>query len=552
MTMSLAGGGRQSGAAPWATGVSPSTLLIGAVLGIAALVRFWDLLALPLFVDESFWLRWAMNPDWYLPDNAGPIEILRVSLIAEQQPPLLHWLLLPLMPWVGQPVLVARMIPAAFGVVAVLGTYLLTREILGSRAAVCAALVHALLPMAVFFDRIVHHDALAASFAVLVAWASVRLARQPSSRWAVITGLLLVLGLVSKTQAVLVAPAPVLAALLFGRRSDAAALFRSLLFTFALVVLLAPISFLGLPPDETGEKVFGFALTPAEVLAMPWELWETNFIWARSWQEGYLGWPLTEVAAAGAVVMLMRQPRASVYMLVLWVLLTVPFVIAGRQIYSRYMAISVFPWAVCAGYLAVAAGALAAGSARRARLPGADALSALSGVAVLGYALLPMASTLTGIVTAPLSVRLPDSDRSQYQTGPYAGLGTREAAAFLAEEARREPIVFLREDHMPGSAIFFYSRDTANVHHAWEPNLAFNRNQSVPRVRRWLEQDRPVYFVWLLDQSGPTDVRTPRLQRALQQLPEARQVAEFKDLDSRTRFVMFRMSGIEGAEARWP
>ncbi len=77
-----------------------------------------------------------------------------------------------------------------FGVLAVLGMYLLAREAFGEREGLLAALVWALLPNAVHFSSDVLTEGQFMAFWILAAWAGLRALRTRSGRWALGAGAL--------------------------------------------------------------------------------------------------------------------------------------------------------------------------------------------------------------------------------------------------------------------------------------------------------------------------------------------------------------------------
>ena len=239
------------------------------ILIIAAGFRYWNLLGLPLFVDESLWLRWATNPYEYLPRGAGPLQVLRVSLIGDVNPPLLHWVLLAVLPLSDQPILAARAVAATFGVLAPLGTYLLGTELFGRKVGIVAGLVHAILPLAVFFDRIIHYDALTAACVVYTAWLSARLARRPSLSAAVILGIVLALAIIANPRGATILPAPALAVLLLRDRTPLRLHLPSVCVVYIVTALLAPLSFVGVPLEGIADKILPFALAPVKLWNRP-------------------------------------------------------------------------------------------------------------------------------------------------------------------------------------------------------------------------------------------------------------------------------------------
>jgi hypothetical protein len=467
-----------------------------------------------------------------------------VSLIGDVNPPLLHWILLAVLPWVDQPVLAARAVAATFGLVAVLGTYLLASELFDKRVGVVACLVHAVLPLAVFFDRIIHYDALTAACVVYVAWLSARLARRPSVRAGLILGILLAAALIANPRGATIAPAPVLALLLLRGPRSVRECLPSFAVAYLAAVLLAPLSFVGVPLQQVIDKILPFALAPDEVAGTPTELWAANLARISTWMDSYVGADPLKLALLGVIVMLAWRPGAGLYVLLLWLALVLPFLLGGRLIFSRYLAASAFPPAVAIGALTVAAFWVPGALLRRLGTR-SSALSMGLGLVVAGavlvLALRPMVRTSLDMVTDPLHARLPDSDRAQYQSGWYSGVGVPDAAQYLIAAARSQPIILLREDGMPGSGVHFYSYRAPNIRHEIEPGLAFNRDNSIQRVRRWLDESSNVYFVSAEDLSDQQPSRSRRLDQALRSFPDLQRVAQYPSPDGKSRVSIFKV-----------
>ncbi|MFN0070945.1 MAG: glycosyltransferase family 39 protein [Chloroflexota bacterium] len=520
------------------------TVLPLLVLGVAAAVRFWNLNGLPLFIDESLWLRWALNPYQYLPRGAGFMDVLRVSLIGDINPPLLHWVLLAVLPWVDQPVLGGRATTATFGAFAALGTYLLGTELFNRRVGVVAGFIHAFLPLAVFFDRFIHYDALTATCVVYTAWLSARLARRPGTLGAIALGAVLAAAVIANPRGATIAPAPALAMLLLRGSQPLSACLPALGISYLVAAMLAPLTFIGIPLPAIYEKIFGFGLTPGEVLEAPTALWEQNMALLESWVNIYLGLDLLKLAGLGTLVMLIRKPGAGLYVLILWLCLVLPFILGGRQIYSRYLAVSAFPPAVATGFLVIALTSLPGAVLSRLgvahRLP-QTILAVAAALGVLYIGVLPTAQTAVGLVSHPLTVQLPDSDRAQYQTGWYSGHGVPEAATFVLAKSEESPLILLRDDGMPGSGVHFYTYRAPHIRHVIEPGLAFNRDNTVARIRRWLTESGEVYFVVIEDLSGQRPSRSRRQDEVLRGFQEARRVAEYPAPDGQSQIVVFRV-----------
>ncbi|HEY5940893.1 MAG TPA: glycosyltransferase family 39 protein [Gemmatimonadales bacterium] len=110
----------------------PALLLTGIIV-LAALLRFWRLGAWGLEGDEIFTLRDSLAPAF---DNPRPLIYF-----------LNYYLIRPLWPLDE---LGVRLLPALFGVLAVPALYLVARRLIGTRAALFAALLLALSPVHIY------------------------------------------------------------------------------------------------------------------------------------------------------------------------------------------------------------------------------------------------------------------------------------------------------------------------------------------------------------------------------------------------------------------
>ena len=71
--------------------------------------------------------------------------------------------------------------------------------------------------------------------------------------------------------------------------------------------------------------------------------------------------------------------------------------------------------------------------------------------------------------------------------------------------------------------------------------MSLRGDNSVQRVRRWLEQSPNVYFVAIEDLSGEQPSRSRRFDQGLLDFPEAHRVAEFPSRDGDSRISVFKV-----------
>lgn len=114
-------------------------------------------------------------------------------------------------PWIG------RAPVALFTILGVAGTYALGKEIFGRNSGLVAALIVAVWPFLLFFERLALTDPPTASLIVITAWWSIIVAKHPTNRRAYILGVFICLMLAAKLLSGLLMIAPFLAVLLYGK-----------------------------------------------------------------------------------------------------------------------------------------------------------------------------------------------------------------------------------------------------------------------------------------------------------------------------------------------
>jgi len=341
----------------------------------------------------------------------------------------------------------ARLATALAALLSVAAVAAAARTLFGPWAALIAAAFYAIVPFAVFFERMALADPLATALAALAAWHSVLLARAPSLRRGLITGLLANGAVFAKLTTAPVLALPLLAAILFGdvpwpdrRRASlslyARALWRYywpawrpialifaagwLAFAAAALVSLAqgghPIlldTYLASAhPDGMLDKLRGLA-DRVDLLLTPWLALGTLL----------LAW-----------LALTWRPQAALYALGWLALMGAPSALLASSLQTRYLLAAVPPLAVLIG----------GGTAALRRAPLARrrprALTLARRAAALGFAAWALIFALPFDWRAsadPAALTLPRRDSYDYFWGSFNGWGTREALHYLVENGER-------------------------------------------------------------------------------------------------------------------
>jgi 4-amino-4-deoxy-L-arabinose transferase-like glycosyltransferase len=432
----------------------PALLLVGILLP-ALFLRTWQLGALALVGDESYYWLWSQNLDWAYYDHPAGVALLVWASTALG----------------GQDEAGIRWLNAVLGVASVGLVYLLGGAMLSRRAGLFAALLLAVGGPYLVTSRLVYTDALLL-FALLLNlywfWRLVTEQPRPRLGTALAFGLSLAVLFNTKYSAYLYAVALGLAVLLDGRRLLAERRFW----------LGALIGALGLLPVLVWNAAHDWASLRWQFSHLAFSLNpEPSLLGSVRHSLGYLTWPLVAVALVGLIQV--RRPAERLLTLVA-LLLLLPVALSPAN----------SPRNLTTGLVALLllAGARwpAALDTRRQRW--AAGLLALGAVAVLAYGLGTVLD-LTGPVAWPHSSVTREIRRD--------AAGWRELGPELA--AYPAPVFTL--DYSIASQIWYYSGRPAYT--AW------------PQYRLWgLPPMDDVTVVGL--EYLPTERVTERLRRAFE------------------------------------
>lgn len=130
-----------------------------AVLLLAVSLRFWNLNSLPIFADESIYIRWSqvMRAE----------SSLRFLPLSDGKQPLFMWATIPLLKFISDPLVAGRTLSGLAGLATIAGVGLASHLLFKkSRQTLLTVVLAASLPYLVFFDRMALADSLLAMFLV--------------------------------------------------------------------------------------------------------------------------------------------------------------------------------------------------------------------------------------------------------------------------------------------------------------------------------------------------------------------------------------------------
>jgi Dolichyl-phosphate-mannose-protein mannosyltransferase len=482
--------------------------LRAALVALYLFARLRGLSLLPIFLDETLHVRWAL-------------------LIAQGDKPwdatwkwgraLTIWLGAIVSPWAEDLLRANRLVSVAIGLGTLLATVAIARRLYGDGTALAAGLFYVLCPFTLFYDRLALTEAGLSALAALALLFGILAADSGRPLHAVLAGLAIGLAVFVKAIGVLVLPVPLVAVLVLGRLAERR---KALALVYAV----------GVPPLAWALHRF-LATENAQYMAqlftagggglaarLPASLAE-----GASWL--WIWWtpPLALLGLAGAALALARRDRKGILLALLSVYPLVAFsaVLTWRE--PRYLLPGTVPLLVLAA--ATFERLLAWCSERVPLLRGRDARAVLRALAVVAT-LLPALRLDQAFWTDPSRAALPARDRFQYVLGWPSGYGVRDTERLVREELARHP---------QGVTVVVHANRYQNLRMTpLTLGLAFAREPRV-RLEDWDFADPsalPAFERWAA--AGPTLLVVPRADPNAP-APPAAAWAHLASLVARTR-----------------
>jgi len=166
-----------------------------AVLILGLLLRLYHLTILPVFADEAIYIRWSQV--------MGAEPTLRFLPLSDGKQPLFMWILMFYVRRLSDPLFAGRLLSVAAGLGTIIGIFALSYLLFKSKKiAVIAAIIYALSPFTLFFDRMALVDSLLATFGVWTMFFAILTTKTQRLDMAMLTGFALGGALLTKSPAI--------------------------------------------------------------------------------------------------------------------------------------------------------------------------------------------------------------------------------------------------------------------------------------------------------------------------------------------------------------
>ena len=429
-------------------------LVVLAAYSATRLALVWRF---PPFFDEALYASWTAS----VHDDAS----MRFVSLAGAKDPMLSWIGAAVMQLGIAPLTAVRLVSVASGAVSLAVAAVLARRLSGSwRAAAVASVLYVLLPFVVVHDVIGLMEPLVTATMMLALYLQVRLAERPRLDLALLLGIVLAVGLLTKETAelaVVLTPASLLC-FDWSSRDARARLLRWVGATAAALAVagigystlrLSPLYYsYGATRAAIGEyRSLGAALThPLRYAGQNWPGFRTELA-------GYLTLPLAIAAAVGVGLALRRRPRLAL-LLVIWIVATlVSAELIGNGPFIRYLQPMIPLLVAFMAYAIVRAWGLLVRLATNPLSPGG--IVAAAAVAVL---LVPALLFDGKILGNPATAAYPGVSDQDYATGWASGAAFTALGRKLQVLGRGRRIVVSHYDEF-SPALELLLRDEPNI-----------------------------------------------------------------------------------------
>ncbi len=439
--------------------------------------RLYALIVLPIFLDETYQVRWAREiaegrrPFW------KPWEWGRALTI---------WLSALVTPWFSDLLWANRALSVGAGAVALWATVEIGRRLYDTRVGLLAGLFYVVCPFTLFYDRMALADSTLTSCAALALLASVRAAQEGSFGQGVLAGLALIAGVLTKAPGVLLFAIPLATGVLLDakRRSWSALIVAYLLGTPPAAYALW--RFLSTP---NAERMVDIATAnPAGPLAR----FLANLVDASTWLWTYWTWPLVLLGLAGLLAAVRFRDRRGLLVGALALGPVLAFAVLLTRWLPRYLVFTSVPFFVLAAFGFVA---LLRRAPRAAR------------AAALLLAVLPCLRFDYDLWRDPSRAPFVALDRDQYVTSWPSGYGTRDTITLVREELGRHPEGITVVTHVNRFRTLRATPLALSVAFAHEPRVRLEdwdltHPSALPALEKWRAE-------------GPTLIVVPRSDPAI-------------------------------------
>ena len=434
---------------------NPAAYAMLLVLTVYFVTRLINLKGVPVFIDETIYLKWA---------RAAHGGNLWASLLYDGKPPLHSWAMVPLLGLIKDQLLAGRLTSVFFGGLTTLGLCLTGKELRDWKLGVVAAFLYVACPFTFFYDRLAIAEGMLLTLFVFAIYFAVKAARSVNSYYLIGAGVCVGLALLTKGTATLLYLIVPCAYLIRGPAEKGLEKRRPLARWLAAsgLALIGGFAILNLLRFSSKWAVRSHFIATRtknlhEILATPLKTFLRFNGSIVSSLLTYLTPVLLVIALGGIVLALLKKWRPG-YFLLAWFLIGFVVISAvGKFAWARFYLVLVPPLLLSAAYTFNELWGVAVRAWNRAgrkRLLAAASVALVAGLAIA--AAVPAGSLMAGMTIAKRG-------EAEYLKGRCAGTGMEQTALLLREASARQKINVVANDYFIQYALEMYMGKNPNI-----------------------------------------------------------------------------------------
>lgn len=460
-------------------------IMIGLIfVSLFFVSRLVNLTIIPIFVDEAIYLRWAQI--------AKNDAAWRFISLTDGKQPLFIWFCMVLMKIVSDPVVAGRLISVGAGFASLIGIWLLTFELFGKKEAFWASFLYLVSPIYLLYDRMALVDSLLCSFGIWSLYFGVLLVRHLRLDVALILGMVLGGGFLTKSPSIFYFYLLPITLLLFDykKRGKKGILKWAVLFFIAYLQSQIYFNIMRLSPwlHMIKAKDATFVRSFSEVRKEPFLFFIGNLKALREWTVGYLTFPLAFLACVSFFLGLLGKSCPHIVLAAYFFAPILAMGIFGKVIYARYLVYCLFPLLVLVAIIL----AKFFGQIKQ------KVALVLLFLLIFSYPLYFDNLLLFNPQKAPI----PQNDKGQYIDDWPSGYGVEEIVAFLKKEAEDKEITVATEGTF---GLMPYGLELYLVYNKKVEILGFWPVKEIPPQILIKAKERPTFFVFNETQKIPPE-----------------------------------------------
>lgn len=389
------------------------------------ITRIINLLNIPIFTDEAIYIRWAQIG---LSDPSH-----RYIALTDGKQPLLTWLMYPWLKVFSDPLMAGRFVSVLSGVTAVIGLYFVARNLFGRKTALISSVLYIFSPFFLLYDRLALMDSLLTAIGIWSLYLEILLIKYLRLDTALILGIVIGLGLLTKTSAFFYLYLIPFGLIIFDfkikskwRRIGKYFGLSAVSFIIAQIIYnslrLSPWFYI------IRLKNYSFIYTIGEFLQDPFAVFLPNINGLSGFLVTYLTLPLTSVLILTIILAIVKKERKLIYLFFWFIFPFLALSAFGKVLFPRFLLFMVPPLLIM---IAWTFGKFTYYALKNAKI--------IILIIPLLFAYPIYQSSL--LLFSPVYASIPPTDRNQLFDDWPSGWGVKEVIDYLTQKSKYEKIV---------------------------------------------------------------------------------------------------------------